>query len=218
MSFTSADIVAARRHLSRVDPVMRRLIATVGPFTLKLERHRFLMLVRSIISQQISVAAARSIRRRLDEAVRPGRLTAVKLAALSIDELRAAGLSPQKAGYLNDLARRVVDGSVRLNRLTAMDDEAAIAELVQIRGIGRWTAQMLLIFCLGRLDILPVDDFGLRKAVMQLYALPSMSSPSQVAEIAAPWQPYSSVATWYCWRSLDLPKPVKATATPQRAK
>jgi len=216
MSFKSTDIAAARRHLRRSDPVLRGLIDRVGPFTLKVQRDRFNMLVRSIVSQQISTAAARSIRLRLEGLVEPDPLTPANLAALTAAQLRSAGISPQKAGYLMDLADRVARGHTRLARIGRLDDDEIIEELTAIRGVGRWTAQMFLIFCLGRLDVFPHDDFGVRKAIRDLYGLADMPDKAASHEIAAPWRPYASIASWYCWRSLDLPatKPAKAKSYP----
>lgn len=204
MPRTPADTAAAAlRHLRSADPVLARVIRRAGPFTLKLERDRFRMLVRSIIAQQISTAAANSIRRRLEERIAPARATPEVLAALSTDELRACGLSGQKAGYLHDLAAKVASGTVRIRQLARLDDDAVISELIQVRGIGEWTAQMVLIFSLGRLDVLPHADLGIRSAMRRLYGLAELPNKSEAHRIAAPWRPYASVASWYLWRSLE---------------
>lgn len=212
MPFQSADIDAATRHLRRRDAVMRAVIKAVGPFTLTLERNRFRMLVRSIIAQQISGHAARSIRKRLDTLVGPGGVTPEKLAGLSVADLRTAGLSGQKASYLHDLAAKVAAGKIRLHRTPKMSDEEIIAELIQVRGIGVWTAQMFLMFSLGRLDVFPHDDLGIRSALKKLYGLPELPDKATSQRIAEPWRPYATIASWYCWRSLEvseliLPKP-----------
>ena len=135
-----------QRHFKSADPVLAKVIREVGPVTLRPERDRFRMLVRSIISQQISTAAARTIRERLEALILPERICPESIAALSLDQLREAGVSRQKAGYLLDLAEKCSDGSVRLSRLGRMTDERVIEELVQVKGIGRWSAQMFLIF------------------------------------------------------------------------
>ena len=183
---------------------MRRLIEAVGPFTLRLDRDRFRMLVRSIISQQISGKAAQSIRKRLEALVAPQKISPHNLAALSVAELRSAGVSPQKAGYLYDLAAKVDSGAVRLHRVARMTDDEVIAELVQVKGIGVWTAQMCLMFSLGRLDVFPHDDLGIRAALKNLYGLADLPDKQTSIEIAQPWRPSATVASWYCWRSHEL--------------
>lgn len=198
-----ATIRAAMRHLRRADPVMADVMRRVGPFAIRLEKNRFQALVRSIIAQQISGKAARSIWRRVQDATRPRRLTAGVLAEIPIERLRMLGLSPQKASYVHDLAARVSDGSVRLHRVQRMSDDEVITELIQVKGIGVWTAQMFLIFSLGRLDVFPHDDLGVRMAIRQHYGLPELPDKTESHEIAAPWRPYATVASWYCWRSLD---------------
>ena len=194
----------AIRHLRRVDRRMREVIDAVGPCTLKPRRERFAMLARSIIAQQISVAAARTINARVVELVSPARLSADALMAVSPQQLRAAGVSQQKASYLLDLANRVASGEVRLTGLGRRDDETIIADLVKVKGIGRWTAQMFLIFALGRPDVLAEDDLGLRSAVKRIHNLAELPTKAEFRELAAAWTPYSTVASWYCWRSADL--------------
>ena len=181
---------------------MRAVIDAVGPFTLRLERDRFGMLVRSIISQQISTSATRSIRRRLQE-LAPD-MTATTLARFTVDQLRSVGLSPQKASYIADLARRVNDRAVDLRQIGRFSDERIVEQLTQVRGIGRWTEQMFLIFSLGRLDVFPHDDLGVRTAIRNRYGLTDLPDKHTAHAIAAPWRPYASVASWYCWRTLDL--------------
>src|SRR5437660_405483 len=179
----SAEYRKAQRHLARRDPILKRLIAGVGPCTLWHEPSRFAALVRSIISQQISTKAARAI------------------LALSDEGLRAAGLSANKARSLRDLSEKVHSGLVPLDEIHALEDEDVIARLVPVRGIGRWTAQMFLIFSLGRLDVLPVDDLGLRAGVRDVYALAELPDKASLIERGEAWRPYRSIATWYFWRS-----------------
>lgn len=212
MAMKAELVRRAIEHLRASDPVMRRLIDDVGPFRLVCERDRFGMLVRSIVSQQISTSAARSIRARLEALVAPDKITPENLAALSRDELRSAGISPQKAGYLHDLAQKALDGTLRLARIGRLSDEEVIRELIQVKGIGRWTAEMFLIFHLGRPDVLPVDDYGVRAAVRNLYGLAELPDRAEVVSLAQPWRPYASIASWYLWRSLEGPKKPPAAA------
>jgi DNA-3-methyladenine glycosylase II len=170
---------------------------------LKPQRGGFTMLVRSIISQQISTAAARSIRARLESLAGTKRLTPEIIGRLSVAELRSVGVSPQKTGYLLDLAGKTLDGTLRFRNFARKSDEQIIATLTQVKGIGVWTAQMYLIFSAGRLDVFPHDDLGVRVAIKELYGLPALPDKVTGHRIAAPWRPYASVASWYCWRYLD---------------
>jgi len=197
-------IEQAVRHLRRADPVLKAVIRQVGPCQMRLRRDRFVTLVRSIVGQQVYGHAARSIFARLNEAVAPARLSAESLSGLSIESLRSVGLSRQKAAYLHDLSAKTLSGEVRLNRLGRLPDEGVIAELTQVKGIGRWTAEMLLIFSLGRLDVLPCDDLGVRGALRNLYKLDELPNRKTCETLAQPWRPYASIASWYCWRSHDL--------------
>jgi DNA-3-methyladenine glycosylase II len=206
MSFDLERIEAGLKHLRAADPVMRQLISAVGPFQLALDRNRFQALVRSIISQQISGSAARSISRKLRRLLAPKRVTAKNLARLTPVQLRQAGLSSQKSSYLLDLSEKVLTGKVRLKPLPRFSDEEVIGELVQVKGIGVWTAQMFLMFSLGRLDVFPHDDLGIRSALRNLYELDGLPDKAKSHEIARPWRPFATVASWYCWRSLDLAK------------
>ncbi len=191
-------------HVSAADPVMRRLIEKVGPFSLKPQRNRFRILVRAIISQQISSAAARSILARLETALEPDGFRPEALLRLSAAKLRRAGVSPQKQLYLRELAGMVASGRVRLDRLGRMHDDAVIAELVQVKGIGEWTAQMFLIFTLARADVFPHNDLGVRTAIKRLYGLRELPDKDESHRIAQPWRPYATVGSWYCWRALAL--------------
>ncbi len=182
---------------------MRDMIDEVGPCSLRPHRDRFGMLVRSIISQQISTSAARSIRQRLVELVAPNAITPESLLAFEIEELRAVGLSPQKAAYMHDLAQKAVDGTIQLRTIGRRADEDVIEQLIQVKGIGRWTAQMFLIFSLGRLDVFPHDDLGVRIAIRDHYGLNELPDKQTSCEIASAWSPYATIASWYCWRSLE---------------
>jgi DNA-3-methyladenine glycosylase II len=193
-----------RRHFKTADPVLAGVIVRVGPMTLKPQRDRFRLLVRSIISQQISTAAARTIRQRLEEHLGDTGVRPESVARLSIAQLRTLGVSRQKASYLLDLAEKCKDGTVRLARLGRMSDEAIIEELTQVKGIGRWSAQMFLIFGLGRPDVFPHDDLGVRSAIRRMYALREMPERDELLEIGARWRPYATAGSWYCWRFLEL--------------
>ena len=189
--------------LSKADERLGKVIEAVGPVTLRRRGSRFEMLVSSIISQQISTSAARSIRKRVFEQF-PGSATPEKIVRLSDETLRSCGLSPQKLRYMRDLSSMVHDGHVRLRTIQRLDDEAVIEHLTQIKGIGRWTAQMFLMFSLGRPDVFPVDDLGIRNAIHKIYRLKKHPEKPRCQKIAKAWQPYSTVACWYCWQSLEL--------------
>ena len=195
----------ARTHLRR-DAVLRPVITAVGPCTLRPMVNLFETLVRSIVSQQISGKAAQSISAKLISGPCKGTLSPANLLAASDDELREAGLSTAKRHSLVDLAGRVHAGSLKLDELQKLSDEEVIEQLIPVRGIGRWTAQMFLIFSLGRPDVLPVDDFGLRSAVQRCYGMTELPARAAIEEVGAAWKPYRSIATWYLWRSLDAKK------------
>jgi len=204
MAFSRQQIDDALNHLRARDPVMRALIDQVGPFRLRTERNRFQMLVRSILSQQISTKAARSIRLRVEAIVAPETPSAENLIRVEEDRLREAGVSPQKLSYLRDLCEHVLDDRLELRQIGRLSDERVVESLIRVKGIGRWTAQMFLIFSLGRLDVLPHGDVGIQNAVQQLYGLDSRPDRESIEAIAEPWRPFSSVACWFCWRSLDV--------------
>ncbi|HEY4262531.1 MAG TPA: DNA-3-methyladenine glycosylase 2 family protein [Schlesneria sp.] len=206
MPLKTEHIDSALVHLHQADSIMSNLISKAGPFTLKLDRNRFAMLVRSILSQQISTSAARAIRLRLDQLLLPDKLSAEAISNVTDEQLRAVGLSGQKVSYLRDLSARVLDNRLRLDRIGRMNDEAAIEHLIQVHGIGRWTAQMFLIFSLGRLDIFPHDDLIVRSSIRELYGLAELPDKRTSHEIAQLWSPYRSVASWYCWRLIDVKK------------
>ena len=205
-------------HLKEADPALARIIDLVGPPTLTLRGDGFTSLVYSIISQQISVRAAAAIRDRLVGLFpsEPG-ITPEGLIQLGPERLRQVGLSQAKTRYLLDLASRVAAGEVEIERFPELSDEEIIAELIKVKGIGRWTAEMYLIFCLGRPDVLPVDDLGLRAGIKRLRGLDRLPTTEESRQYGAPWQPYRSLATWYLWRSAAVvPAVVPAAAeTPE---
>src|SRR5438128_8753547 len=187
-------------HLTACHPTFARVIAQVGPCTLKPKRDLFAALVNTVISQQISVRAADTIAARL-EAAAGGKLVPERVLALSPEEMRACGLSGGKQRSIRAIAERIISGELDLKRLRRADDEALAAALLPIHGLGPWSLQMIQIFALGRPNILPVGDLGLRMAVKVEFGLSEMPTPSAVEELARPWHPYCTVATWYLWRS-----------------
>ena len=199
--FSTEEVTVALRHLRSRDRTLRHVIDAVGPFALKRQTNRYQSLLRAIVAQQISATAARSIWKRIQTTAGTRRLTAPILHELTDEQLRAAGLSPQKLRYVRDLTERVSSGALPLRSLHRRSDEEVIEELVQVRGIGVWTAQMFLMFSLGRPDVLPHGDLGIRSAIKTLYELDELPDPSGCEHVAAPWRPYATYACWYLWRS-----------------
>ena len=195
----------ACKHLAKKDRVMRRLIPRFGDACLQSRGDAFTTLARSIVGQQISVKAAQSVWDKFCKL--PKKMTHADVLKLKVDDMRACGLSARKVEYLVDLALHFDSGAVHVDAWKVMSDELIIAELVAIRGIGRWTAEMFLIFYLLRPNVLPLDDVGLINGVSQSYFSGEPVSRSDLREVAVAWAPYCSVATWYIWRSLD-PLPV----------
>jgi len=202
---TPAYWAEACAHLARKDRVMKKLIPQFGDAILESRGDAFVTLARSIVGQQISVKAAQSVWDRFAGLSR--KLTPAGVLKLKVDDMRAAGLSARKVEYLVDLALHFDSGAVHVKGWQDMDDEAIIAELVAIRGIGRWTAEMFLIFHLMRPNVLPLDDVGLINGISRNYFSGEPVSRSDAREVAQAWAPYCTVATWYIWRSLD-PLPV----------
>jgi DNA-3-methyladenine glycosylase II len=197
----------AKRALARRDPVMAGIIRAHPRIGLRSRGNPFQTLARSIVGQQISVKAADSVWARFCTAAPT--LAPAEVLALGIEKLRTCGLSGRKAEYLRDLAQHFADGTVHVHHWPEMDDEAVIAELVRVRGIGRWTAEMFLLFNLLRPDVLPLADLGLQRAVASHYFChDDLAEPAVIQELAEGWRPWRSVATWYLWRSLD-PVPVE---------
>jgi DNA-3-methyladenine glycosylase II len=200
----------ACKHLARRDRVMKKLIPQFGEARLQSRGDAFTTLARSIVGQQISVKAAQSVWDRFAAlVVAPStKLPPGEVLKLKTDGMRAAGLSARKVEYLRDLAQHFVDGTVHVRQWQQMDDEAIVEELVAIRGIGRWTAEMFLIFHLMRPNVLPVDDLGLIKGISVNYFSGEPVTRVEAREVGDAWAPFRSVATWYIWRSLD-PLPVE---------
>jgi DNA-3-methyladenine glycosylase II len=202
---TPAYWAEACAHLAKKDRVMKKLIPQFGDAILETRGDAFVTLARSIVGQQISVKAAQTVWDRFSLLTK--RLTPAAVLMLKVDDMRAAGLSVRKVEYLVDLAMHFSSGSVHVKAWQEMDDEAIIDELVAIRGIGRWTAEMFLIFHLLRPNVLPLDDVGLINGISRNYFSGEPVSRSDAREVANAWSPYATVATWYIWRSLD-PVPV----------
>ena len=203
MAFEPSEVRTALKTLAKVDPIMGSLIRRVGPFTLTVESGGYEILVRSMLSQQISLAAARTIRGRLQDLLPGRKIKAASIAALTDDQLQSAGVSTQKRGYLRDLTRCTLDGTINFRRVSGKSDDDAIAELIKVKGIGRWTAQMYLLFSLGRPDVFAPDDLGLQNAIKSLYSLPEKPKRAELEAISALWSPYRSIASWYLWRAID---------------
>jgi DNA-3-methyladenine glycosylase II len=204
-SFDSAELERARRSLARRDPRMRPLIRQVGACRMQLRGDPYRALVRSVLYQQLAGAAAAAIERRLKAGYRGRYPRAEVLAEASDAQLRSAGLSRQKMATVRGVARAFSDGTLSNRRLRRMDDEAVIEAVTQIKGIGEWTAHMLLMFSLGSLDVLPVGDYGVRKGAQQLYGLAEMPKPKELESLGERWRPYRSVASWYLWRQTEMP-------------
>jgi len=202
-------------HLMRSDAILASIITRVGPCKMAYREPTFEMLARAIVFQQLSTKAARTIYGRLEEAA-GGPLTPQSIQNLSVGEMRRAGLSRQKLGYIRDLAEHAISGKVDFALLPSMTDQEVIETLTDIKGVGVWTAHMFLIFSLRRPNVLPVGDLGVRMAIQRAYRKRKPPTPKQVEQIGKGWHPYCSYAAWYLWRSLEFPK--EKPATQRRAK
>lgn len=203
----SAD--AAYRHLRGVDPVVGRLIDDIGPYTPRPGGDPYGQLVRTLLFQQLAGPAATTIMRRWfasygDESATPA---PEQILATGDEAFRACGVSRQKAGYLRDLAAHVIDGRLPLEQLDEMDDAEVERALTAVKGIGEWSAHMMLMFHLGRPDILPVGDLGVRKGMRAAYGLEQLPTPKEARGIGERWSPYCSVGSWYMWQILDIEAP-----------
>ena len=191
----------AKSYLARRDPVLRRLVKAFPDAILGGRGDAFQTLARSIVGQQISVKAAQSVWNRFVECA--GTVDAATIVGLEDASIRACGFSSMKVSYVKDLASRFHSGEIKPRRWSRMDDEAIIEELVKVRGIGRWSVEMFLIFHLMRPNVLPVDDLGLRRAMERAYNGGDELTKDEMRRLGAKWAPWCSVATWYLWRSLD---------------
>lgn len=191
-------------HLRAADPVLGDLMARCGPCTLEPgDMDPYVALCRAIISQQLSGRAASTITERLEALFDPGVLTPEGILATPDETLRSLGLSRQKQAALKDLASKTRDASLQLAVLSTLSDEEVMRQLTQVKGIGVWTAEMFLIFSLGRLDVFPVGDLGIRKAIQRVYGYKKMPAVSTMRRHARKWAPYRTIATWYLWESYD---------------
>ncbi len=190
-------------HLKQSDPKLGAVIEAVGPFRMKYMEPTFHSLARSIVYQQLSGKVAAVIFGRLAAAAGDP-LMAPAVLAMTEEDLRACGLSKQKAAYIRDLAAR--EAEIEFAKLPRLSDELVIRRLTQVKGIGTWTAHMFLMFGLRRRDVLPVGDLGIRMAIQKIYDMRELPAPKQIEQLAGNWRPYCSVASWYLWRSLELPK------------
>jgi DNA-3-methyladenine glycosylase II len=198
-------VVEGSAALARQEPRFRAIVDAMGPADLRRGRPRrthFAELVRAICYQQLAGAAARTIHGRLETAL-DGTPTPEAVLALPVDKLRAAGLSANKAASIRDLAEKVLAGDVELERVARLSDDEIVRELTLVRGIGRWTAEMFLMFQLGRLDVWPIDDLGVRKGYAVLFGLDELPTARALEPLGEPLRPYRSLAAWYCWRAAD---------------
>ena len=198
------DAEAARGHLLRADPVLREIVERVGPYRLELRGGPYRTLLRAILYQQLAGPAAAAIERRFLALFGGDLPSPEKLLAKGPDELRTAGISRQKAGYFHSLAEHFGPGGLTNRRLYRASDDEIIELVTKVRGVGRWTTDMLLMFCLGRPDVLPVGDLGVQRVMREAYRLDSPPDSATMVKIAEPWRPYRSAGAWYLWRSTDI--------------
>ena len=199
------QLEAATRHLVNADPVLAAVIAGAPLPDFVPHTGYYRALVNSIIGQQLSVKAAATIKQRFVDLFSGTFPLPEQIIERDIEELRSVGLSRPKAAYIQDLARHILDGSVRFDTLDQQSNQAIIDELTAVKGIGEWTVHMFLLFCMGRTDVLPTGDLGIRSGIKKLYGLEQLPTPDEVRLIAEKngWNPYESIASWYIWRSLD---------------
>jgi DNA-3-methyladenine glycosylase II len=207
----------ALAHLKKSDLILASIIERVGPCRISYREPTFEALARSIVFQQLSTKAARTIYSRFEEAA-GGVVTPESIRNLTVGEMRRAGLSKQKIGYIRDLAEHALSGAVNFERLSEMSDEEIIVALTDIKGVGVWTAHMFLIFALRRPNILPVGDFGVRSAIQRAYKKRKLPTSKEIEKLAKNWHPYCSFASWYLWRSLELPVEKMVAKNGARAK
>lgn len=202
---TPDELQKAAKHLSRHDPLLAPVIKQAGLAELSPHTDYYGALVNSIIGQQLSVKAAASIKQRFRDLFGGKLPSPEEILSKSVEELRSVGFSNAKANYVRDLAQHIIDGKVQFDKLDSQSNQEIIAELTDVKGIGEWTVHMFLMFCMGRLDVLPVGDLGIRNGVRDLYSLKEAATPDQIMEIATKnnWHPYESAASWYIWHYLD---------------
>jgi DNA-3-methyladenine glycosylase II len=193
-------------HLKKADAVLAGIIERAGAYKIHYREPGFETLVRSITNQQLNGTAAATIFARLQAAAKADPLTPESILRLRPARMRALGLSGQKMKYIRELARMTRDGEVNFEQCGGLEDDAVVEHLTRVKGVGVWTVHMFLMFALRRHDVLPTGDFGIRMAMKKAYGLEDLPKPAEMEKIAAPWRPYSSVACWYLWRSLEVKK------------
>lgn len=189
-------------HLNK-DQRLAKLIRTIGNYEIRITKNKYESLVEAIITQQLSGSAAKSISKKFRNMYSTRFPKPIDVIKTSDTRLRRAGLSKMKTEYIKDVSKKIESRDLQLSKISKLSDEEVVAELTKIRGIGRWTAEMFLIFTLGRLDILPVGDLGLRKGIQKLYSMPEIPKDEEIRKIAEKWRPYRTIATWYIWKSLQ---------------
>ena len=217
---TPSEYDKARRLLMRRDPILRDAIRKIGP-CLMADRQRkdhLTALCGAIVSQQLSTKAAATIFGRFAALFPDGQITADGIRVLTDVQLRTAGFSSQKIGYLRDLTARLADGTLKLDALDALPDEEVIRELTSVKGFGRWTAEMFLMFRLHRPDVLPAGDLGIMNAIQRLYRLRKRPKPKRILKLGEAWKPYRSVASWYLWQTLRNEPLSRAAGSPARSR
>lgn len=198
------DAETARKHLLKSDPVMRGIVKACGPFEMEARGKPYEALLRAVLYQQLAGPAAAAIERRF-LAMFGGRIPAPdQLAPMTDEQLRAAGISRQKASYMRSVGEHFASGELSDRKLLRAGDDDVIEMVTRIRGVGRWTADMLLMFCIGRPDVLPVGDLGIQNSMRLAYGLDVLPKPDEMSAIAEPWRPYRSAASWYLWRRGDV--------------
>lgn len=202
---TPQNLQAAADHLSKHDPVLQPIVARAGLARLEPHTNYYGALVSSIVSQQLSVKAADAIEQRFLALFDDQFPTPEQILSVSVEQLRAIGFSNAKGRYVHDLAQHILDGRITFDRIPQQSNQEIIAELTDVKGIGEWTVHMFLMFCVGRLDVLPIGDLGIKNGIRALYGFDDAPTPQQITELAQQnnWHPYESVASWYVWHSLD---------------
>jgi DNA-3-methyladenine glycosylase II len=202
-------------HLKKADAVLAAIIERAGAYKIRYAEPGFETLVRSIVSQQLNGRAADTIFARLKEAAKADPITPESILKLRPARMRSLGLSGQKMTYIRELARMTRSGEVNFEQCVTLEDNAVVEHLTRVKGVGVWTVHMFLMFALRRHDVLPTGDYGIRAAMKKAYGLEEMPKPAEMEKIAAPWRPYSSVACWYLWRSLENKEPVARSQEPE---
>jgi DNA-3-methyladenine glycosylase II len=202
-------------HLKKSDAVLAAIIDRAGAYKIRYAEPGFETLVRSIVSQQLNGRAADTIFGRLQAAAKADPLTTQSILKLRPAKMRSLGLSGQKMSYIRELARMTRDGEVNFEQCATLEDGAVVEHLTRVKGVGVWTVHMFLMFALRRHDVLPTGDFGIRMAMKKAYGLEDLPKPAEMEKIAAAWRPYSSVACWYLWRSLENKEPVARSQEPE---